>query len=310
MITTRFYEGKDKEIWDDLILKSRSGNFLHLRSYMDYHADRFEDRSLIIESDGRPVGVLPANSQNDDIVSHGGLTYGGLISTVDLRAAQTLEAFEKICTLYREVGKKRLLYKAVPYVFHSYPSQEDLYALFRVGGKLIRRDISSVIQLDGNFKYSKGRKWSINKAKKEKVLVKESIDMFPFHNLLSGILKKFNTVPTHSLAELDLLKSRFPKNINLYEAHRDDCLLAGALIYDFGHTIHTQYLASSEIGREVGALDFLLATLIEEVYPNRRYFSFGISTEQAGLVLNEGLAAQKEGFGARAVVHDLYEVML
>ena len=43
------------------------------------------------------------------------------------------------------------------------------------------------------------------------------------------------------------------------------------------------------------------------LYADRRYFSFGISTEQAGQYLNEGLIAQKEGFGARTVVHDFYE---
>jgi len=87
-------------------------------------------------------------------------------------------------------------------------------------------------------------------------------------------------------------------------------LLAGALVYDFGHVAHTQYLASSDEGREFGALDFLLANLLDTVYANRRYFSFGISTEQEGRYLNEGLIFQKEGFGGRAVVHDFYELEL
>ena len=35
---------------------------------------------------------------------------------------------------------------------------------------------------------------------------------------------------------------------------------------------------------------------------------FGISTEEGGTVLNRGLIDYKEGFGARAVVHDFYEL--
>jgi hypothetical protein len=57
----------------------------------------------------------------------------------------------------------------------------------------------------------------------------------------------------------------------------------------------------------VNALNVLLADLIEHTYATRQYFSMGVSTEQHGLVLNSGLVAQKEYFGARAVVHDFYE---
>ena len=39
-----------------------------------------------------------------------------------------------------------------------------------------------------------------------------------------------------------------------------------------------------------------------------RYFDFGISNEQGGRKLNRGLIDQKEGFGARAVVHDHYAI--
>jgi uncharacterized protein YqgC (DUF456 family) len=83
-------------------------------------------------------------------------------------------------------------------------------------------------------------------------------------------------------------------------------LLAGTLLYDFGRVVHTQYLACSEQGRRVDALSLLLAELIEDRYAQRAYFSLGISTEQQGQVLNDGLVTQKERFGARGVVHDFY----
>jgi hypothetical protein len=96
----------------------------------------------------------------------------------------------------------------------------------------------------------------------------------------------------------------------LHEARREDALLAGVLVYDFGSVVHTQYMAASEEGRRLDALSFLLAELIGGIYADRAYFSFGISTEQEGRVLNGGLIAQKEYFGARAVVHDFYEWQL
>lgn len=54
----------------------------------------------------------------------------------------------------------------------------------------------------------------------------------------------------------------------------------------------------------------LLSKLLNEVYVDRQYFDFGISNEEEGRYLNEGLVAQKEGFGARAVVHDFYRLKL
>jgi hypothetical protein len=46
------------------------------------------------------------------------------------------------------------------------------------------------------------------------------------------------------------------------------------------------------------------------VYRHKKYFSFGISTEEQGQYLNEGLIRNKESYGARAVVHDFYELPL
>ena len=39
-------------------------------------------------------------------------------------------------------------------------------------------------------------------------------------------------------------------------------------------------------------------------------FDFGVSTEQRGSYLNEGLIFQKEGFGGRAICYDTYAIDL
>ncbi len=306
----RPYLAADIDLWNRIVAASRSGNFLHNRGYMDYHADRFEDASLVVEESGKAVAVFPASRHGDEVVSHGGLTYGGLLSGANLRADGTLAVMRMLFEFYRDSGIDRVVYKAIPAVFHSYPCEEDLYALFRCQARLFRRDISSVVDLSRPLPFSKGRKWSINKSRKTQVYIEEASDFGEFHDLLSETLANFGAKPTHSLEELKLLHSRFSRQIRLYECRLGDELLAGAVIYDFIDVVHTQYLASSPRGREVGALDRLVADLMREIYGNRRYFSFGISTEGGGKVLNSGLVAQKEGFGARAVVHDFYEVLL
>lgn len=307
MFAVRPYAQADANVWDALVERSRNGNLLHRRGYMDYHADRFVDRSLIIEQNGEAVAVFPANIRENLVTSHGGLTYAGLISTQALRAESTLALFEQIGDHYRALGVERVIYKAIPHVFHTYPAEEDLYALHRLGARLTRRDLSSVISLQETFRFTQGRRHAIDRARKASIRVQVSADPAAFHALLSEVLRKHDTRPTHSLEELRMLQARFPRRIVLHEACREDVLLAGVLVYDFGKVVHTQYMAASEEGRHLDALSFLLAELIVGIYTNRAYFSFGISTAQEGRVLNGGLVAQKEYFGARAVVHDFYE---
>lgn len=311
MFTLRAYAPADAECWDAVVERSRNGNLLHRRGYMDYHADRFVDCSLLVERNGEALAVFPASINDDVVSSHGGLTYAGLITTCAMRAEWALEVFERIGEHCRSLGAKRIVYKAVPHIFHAYPAEEDLYALHRLGARLKRRDVSSVIALREPFDFNDGRRRAVNKARKSSIRLQVNSDLEDFHALLSSVLRsRHDVAPTHSLAELYLLKGRFPQQIVLHEARHEDALLAGVLIYDFGRVVHTQYLAASEEGRDANALNLLLAELIENVYADRHYFSFGISTEQEGQVLNGGLITQKEHFGARAVVHDFYEWML
>ena len=133
-----------------------------------------------------------------------------------------------------------------------------------------------------------------------------------FHALLSSVLAaSHNAVPTHSLLDMKTIVENFPFNIRLYSitSSRFEGLLAGALVYDFGHIAHSQYLASSCEGKSLGALDFLLDKLFTQEYKHCRYFSLGISTENHGKILNQGLAFYKESLGGRGIVHDLYEIV-
>ena len=127
-----------------------------------------------------------------------------------------------------------------------------------------------------------------------------------FHSVLETVLlSRHGGKPVHTLEELRLLRSRFRELIKGRTAGRNGSVSAGAIVYVYGTTWHTQYLAVSDEGRELCALDFLIDAVIDEARKSEAtYFSFGASTEKAGTVLNSGLLWQKESFGARAVTHD------
>lgn len=301
------YSAEHRTLWDDVVTKSKNGNFLHQRDYMDYHAHRFDEQSVIVLKHDNPVAVFPCNRVGDQISSYGGLTYGGLIYGNNLHMVSVLDIFDRIADHYRRANVKRILYKAIPHIFHRYPAEEDLFALHRSGARIYRRDISSAIRLDSRIKFSDSRKCTIRKSAKLGIAIREGEFFSEYHELLTRVVAKYGTEPVHTPEELQLLKGRLPDNIRLFGAFVGEKLLAGVIIYDFGPVVHTQYMASSDAGREIGALDFVLAHLIEEIFASRQYFNFGISTEHDGKYLNAGLIFQKEGFGARGIVHDFYE---
>lgn len=310
MLLLRSYIAADSERWNAFVAGSRNGTFLFDRNYMDYHSDRFEDASLLVYDDDVLVGVLPASRSGDSVVSHGGLTYGGLVVDDRMTAATILSIFLVLLEHFRAAGVRRFVYKTVPSIYHRAPTEEDAYALFRLDARLIRRDVLSVIDQTSRIPIQERRRRGAKKAAARGMIVSESREWQAFWDLLSSRLgEKYDTRPVHTADEIRLLADRFPDNIRLFACHSGGAMMAGVVMYDTGRVAHAQYIAASEEGRRTGAQDLLFGTLIDR-FKNRRWFDFGISNEQNGRYLNEGLVAYKEGFGARTVVHDFYEVVL
>ena len=159
------------------------------------------------------------------------------------------------------------------------------------------------------MKFAKGKREGIRKAVRNNIEVRGSCDFRVFFDIGRKVMsERHNLTPVHTGEEMELLAGRFPDNIKLYASFAGDEMLAGAITYDLQHSIHIQYMYNSDRGLEVGALDIVLDQLINNVYADYRYLSFGVSTEKDGTYLNEGLIHQKEMFGARSVVHDFYEL--
>lgn len=291
-----------KQQWNSFVQSSRNGTFLFERDYMDYHATRFNDYSLMFMQANNIVAVMPANQIEDTLITHGGLTFGGLVMANKLGAIQVLDIFTQLGEYLHQHGFKKLIYKATPHIYHRVPSEDDLYALHRLGATTERMDLSTTIQQTSRLPLAKMRLRAIAKAKQAEINIVQSQDYASFWALLSQVLSsQHGAIPTHSVEEITQLANRFSQ-IKLYLAIAQGQLLAGTVIYHYGTVAHAQYLASSDIGKQCGALDYLLEHLITQVYVDQPYFNFGISTSNAGHNLNAGLSAQKEMFGGRSTI--------
>ena len=289
--------------------------FIFEREFMEYHKHRFCDHSLIFyNEDGEIIALLPCNESNGELFSHAGLTYGGFITNTKMKQHIMNDCFDILVDYAKKNGFQAITYKAVPHIFHKQPAEEDRYALFRHNAKILKVEPATVVNLEQPLKMPKGRKSQISRAIREGIEVKElfeSDDYHSFMNLENQVLKQHhNATAVHSGDEMYLLYSRFPEHIHLYGAFYKDELIAGSVIYEYGQTIHTTYLAANDVARKNGALDLTIKTMLDRYQNEKKWFDFGISTENGGLFMNEGLISQKEGFGGRTDIYDTWIITI
>ena len=202
-----------------------------------------------------------------------------------------------------------MVYKPVPWVYHQLPSEEDLYPLFWIcKARLVTRDIGTVIFLQQHLRWRKDRRRRLRRAQEAGVEVVRTDDFTPFWQVLEeNLMNRHQVHPVHSLQEMELLHQRFPKNIIQYNAFLNGQIVAGMTFYVTPQVVHGQYCSSNDIGKEFGAVDAIHDYVMHHDFPDYPYMDFGRSTEGDGSILNEGLVAQKEGFGGRTICYDTYE---
>lgn len=309
MFEVRRYTPDRADEWNKFVAGSKNGTFLFDRQYMDYHADRFADHSLMFYRDEALCALLPANESDATLYSHQGLTYGGLVMDFKLTAADTLQLFADLNSYLHGVGISRVVYKAIPWIYQQLPSEEDLYALTQVcGARLSVRELSTTIMLQRNIRWSRIRRRGVKRAEEAGVVVEVSRDFDAFWPVLEENLQTNHQVhPVHSVDEMKLLHSRFPQHIVLYTASLKGQVIGGVVMYLTPQVAHAQYSSATPEGKRLGVLDAIYDRIMHQDMKDYPYFDFGKSTEDAGRILNEQLVFQKEGFGGRAVCYDTYE---
>jgi hypothetical protein len=306
------YQPFEKAAWDEFVTHSKNGTFLFYRDYLEYHKQRFEDASLIIRNRNNDIlALFPANVSAKRIISHQGLTFGGLIIDSGMKMPQMITVFAALLTFYKQQGINELIYKTVPSIYHKYPAEEDRYALYICKAKLVVRSIFTVIDLHHRIPMQERRLRGVKKARAANIAVKQSEKFAEYWHLLEDLLKtSHQTKPVHSLAEIMNLTALFPEHIKLYAAFKDGDMIAGVLIYENNHVARAQYIAANDQGKKTGALDLLFHNLINDVYAQKRFFDFASSDKLASSKINSGLIEQKEGFGGRAIAFDQYAIDL
>jgi Acetyltransferase (GNAT) domain len=305
------YTVDHKKKWDTFVGAAKNATFLFFRGYMDYHCDRFTDHSLMIYRGNELLAVLPANlDASGTLISHEGLTYGGLLVSRTATLHDVLACFYASLRFVCERQITRLVYKRIPSFYTTLPDDDVAYALFLLDAQLYRRDCALVVNQADRLSFRKGRKSEIRKARRLGVRGAREMNLAPFWErvLVPRLAGRYRVSPVHTVEEITLLASRFPEQIKQFSAYFGGEIVAGTTIYETPNVAHAQYIGVSDMGRKVGALDYLFGWLIDEYYATKHFFDFGTCSEDEGRAVNYGLLNWKEGFGARCYAHDFFEL--
>lgn len=305
------YSSEHCELWNQFVTQAKNATFLFHRDFMEYHQDRFDDFSLLIFDEKNHLkAILPANRVNDVLYSHQGLTYGGLVLNQKSKLQEVIGMMYSLLKFLNENTISSLQLKQLSTIYHESPSDEMEYLSFILNAKLIRRDSLSVINLETDFEFSSSRAEGIKRGTDFGLEFKEEQDFTSFWNeiLIPNLEQKYNTKPVHSLEEITYLKSKFPNNIRQFNVYKEGKIIAGTTVFESDFVAHSQYISADDSKNTTGSLDFLHNRLITYTFRNKKYFDFGISNENQGRNINQGLLFWKEGFGARTLVQNFYEI--
>ena len=141
----------------------------------------------------------------------------------------------------------------------------------------------------------KGRQGVLKRARGAGLCV-EQVDQFDcfWPVLEQNLVERHGTKPVHTLGEITYFGGAVPENILLFVCAEGEEVLAGSVLYLSTNVCHVHYNGASAEGRRQGALDLLVAEVIERFSSPHRVIDFGISTELDGRQLNAGLIDYKE----------------
>lgn len=279
---------------------------------MEYHADRFQDFSLLVFEEDILQAVVPANCKDNQIFSHQGLTYGGFVFRNEFPIGQIETVLSETFSFLQSQGFVKCEIKAMlPFYapdFHA----EIQQVLSDKQAKITAQKMNLAIDFRTEYSISKSKLKHYRRLQSEGLVVKKEADCTIFWQevLEPLLLEKYQTKPLHSLAEINSLQSKFPNHIEQYNLYRDGEILAGITLFKTATVIKSQYGATTENGKKFRALDYLFLYLIDSFKDDYDYFDMGTVDDNSELGYNEGLLNQKKELGCSVYSQNIFQIAL
>lgn len=303
MYTIVTYNSSYYNQWNAFVEASKNGTFLFHRDFMEYHADRFQDYSLLVFEGEKLLALLPANRVGDEVHSHGGLTYGGLVFPFNIPEVTIKNIYHAILFYLYKAGISFLKLKQIPELYYKGTVRYEGLAL--PGSIKMSADTGYAIDFSMPPSISASKLNRFRWASKIglEMVCDNDFDLFWNDVLKPRLAAKYNSAPVHTSVEINHLHGKFPDKILQYNVYYEGDIVAGVTIFDCGDVVKSQYGATTLEGEKLRALDYAYITLIKKYKATKRYFDLGTVKPD-----NAGLAKQKKELGGLAYVQDFYEV--
>ncbi len=318
-IVVRQYRDADQKLWDDFVWASRNGTIFHTRTFLSYHdPKKFTDHSLLFLKDDVLVGVLTGALEEKTFVSHPGASYGGFVLSPACGMKETGEMLDAFLAYAKEQKWKGATFlRLTPPSVRKLSSDDQEYALYHRGFRVDRFELASSLFLAGKNTetlpdtFSGKCRNALRKAEKSGLTFKESDDFKSFWKILESTLEvRHASKPTHSVEEILTLKKLLPKHIRLFAAFKEKEMIGGIVTFTLhDKAIYTLYIAQNYEYQELRSVHLIVTELARVCIREKKdVLHFGISTEEKGTVVNDGLFFFKESFGAVSVRRESYSI--
>ncbi len=307
--------GLSAEEWDNFVENSDNGTLFHKREFLSYHPEsRFNDASFAVLKDNKVLALYTAAVMERDgkkiLASHPGASYGSFVYKSNLNFKEAHSMVDVLMDYAESLKVDRIQLTLPPIIYQTKYSNYIDFALVRNGFTYLKREVSSIVQLDFNKEellsaYRSEARTAVKKSIKQGVEVVECEKFEEYYKILKKNLKlRHNVSPAHSLDELIRLKKMFPAKIRLWGAFLKGKLIAGVCNFSANpKVVLAFYISHDEAYQEYRAVNLLFYEIMKRYKEEGfRFLDFGIFT--VNMEPNWGLARFKENFGARGIFRD------
>ena len=307
--------------WDAFVAASRNGTFFHTRRFLAYHPEgRFADASFWVMDGETPVAVLPAAIKDSKLIAHPGASYGGVVLAANVGVK---ESGEILAAITEHAKAKKLagmsFVRLTPQSIRQGFSDDQEYWMFQQGWTCTRFEMDGAIDasalteelLMGSLT-GKCRNM-VRQAERAGISVKVTQDFAGFWKILEATLTgRHGTKPTHTVEEIIKLKTLCPNDVRLFGAYKADVLVGGIVVVTINNAaLYTLYMAQDYAHQKEHPMHMILVEVLKAaIREKRRTLHLGVSTEDGGKVINEGLCFFKESFGCKPVRRESWELPL
>ncbi len=320
MLKFRRYNKKDEKLWDNYVLKSNNGTIFHQRRFLNYHpSGRFKDHSIIVEKKQKLFSLFPAAEKNINnqkyLISHPGSSIGSFVVPESLSILDALDMAKKLVDYAKSLNFDIIQITLPPNLYQKRLSNYMDFAFFKYNFIYKNRDITSILFLEKSIekniiKFRPSHRRGVNIAKKKGVVITESKQFNKYYKILKKNLSKRHGVnPTHTLKELENIKSIFKDKIKLFAAFVDDKMIAGVINFIVNeHVVLAFYISHDEAYNEYRPLNLLFYEIFSwAIKHDYKIYDFGTFT--VNQEPNIGLGRFKENFGASGIFRDTLQIL-